>query len=204
MSEHARASMLSWAGAIHGSVPVRDRSGIGSKHEAAAEDDEAKLNHPGMAVQRILLPTPLGVALEVGGDERSVVTATWRSKSRAAKPRRIADPLLHEAASQIAAYFAHRLIRFDLPLALEGTAFQLAIWRAVAELEVGQFVSYADVARALGRPRAHRGVAAAMGKAPLALLIPAHRVIGADGRIKGASGNSIRRRLLAFEGITLR
>ncbi len=162
-----------------------------------------KANYEQMSVQRIVLPTPLGAALEIGGDERGIVSATWRSKAHVARPRRIGHPVLRNAAAQIAAYFAHRLTRFDLPLALDGTDFQIEIWQAVSELEVGQMVSYGDVARALGRPRAHRAVAAAMGKAPLALLIPAHRVIGADGRIKGAGGNSMRRRLLTFEGITL-
>ena len=77
-------------------------------------------------------------------------------------------------------------------------------WRCVAALEVGEIVSYADVARAIGRPGAHRGVATAMGRSPLDLFIPAHRVVGADGRIRGASPGSMRRALLAFEGITLR
>jgi methylated-DNA-[protein]-cysteine S-methyltransferase len=91
------------------------------------------------------------------------------------------------------------LRRFDLPLLLEGTPLQRAAWEAIYELEFGHFVSYADVARAIGKPHAHRAVATAMVKTPIDLLIPAHRVLGSDGRIKGAGARSVRARLARFE-----
>jgi methylated-DNA-[protein]-cysteine S-methyltransferase len=149
-------------------------------------------------VARCLVRTPLGKDLLIASNGAAIYESTFVSRRRAAE-RKPSDALLVEARTQVHAYFARRLRLFDLPFFLEGTPLQLAAWRAVASLRFGEFVSYADVARAIGRPGAHRGVAAAMGATPLALFIPAHRVIGADGRIKGADRKSVRARLAAFE-----
>ena len=143
--------------------------------------------------------TPVGtLVIEAAGD--TIVAAEFKPGQR---PSRTTPRLavLREARAQLSAYQKRRLRRFDLPLVFNGTPFQISVWQAVAELETGELVSYADVARAVGSPRAHRGVAMAMGKTPIDLFVPAHRVIGADGHIKGAGPNSLRRRLLAFEGI---
>ncbi len=145
--------------------------------------------------------TPVGT-LWIAVRDDAIVESEFRPGMRAAQ-RAPRHALLREARSQVRAYAARRLRRFDLPLSFEGTAFQIAVWRAVSELETGELVSYADVARAVGAPRGHRGVAMAMRKTPMDLFVPAHRVVGADGRIKGAGPNSIRRRLLAFEGIII-
>lgn len=141
--------------------------------------------------------TPFGRDLLILGNGRAIVGSSFVPPRRTAgKP---SDALLAEAAAQVRAYFARRLSHFDVPLAFNGTAFQIAVWRAVAALGFGEFVSYGDVARAVGRPLAHRGVARAMAHAPLALFVPAHRVIGADGRVKGAPARSMRVRLAEFE-----
>lgn len=147
--------------------------------------------------------TPLGVDLIIASDGERIVASDFRhERPTGASPR--PDALLREARDQVRAYFRKRLRRFDLPLGFTGTPFQVRVWECVAQLEFGDLVSYVDVARAVGHPRAHRGVAMAMGKAPFDLFVPAHRVVGADGRIKGASPQSLRRRLLAFEGIVTR
>ncbi len=153
---------------------------------------------PHMPSASLRIPTPLRLDLLVSSDGERIVASDFVTgrRSRAARP---ADPLLAAAAAQVRAYFAGRLVRFDLPLALEGTPFCVAVWEAVAGLAFGEFVSYADVARAVGRPLAHRGVAAAMGKTPLDLFVPAHRVVGADGRVRGAGPGSVRARLVRFE-----
>jgi methylated-DNA-[protein]-cysteine S-methyltransferase len=150
-----------------------------------------------------VLKTPFGAPLLVAAAGGAIVTCEFRPRMRA-RAGRPKDPLLREAAAQLQSYFARRLRRFDLPLALRGTPFQIDVWRLVSRLETGELISYGDVARALGAPLAHRAVAAAMRKTPYDLLVPAHRVIGGDGRIKGAGLRSLRRRLLAFEGIAVR
>jgi methylated-DNA-[protein]-cysteine S-methyltransferase len=150
----------------------------------------------------IVLKTPFGAPLYVAATADAVVACEFRVGAReTAVPR---HPVLAGARAQLRAYFNRRLRRFDLPLEFDGTPFQVAVWRLVSTLETGELISYADVGRAIGAPLSHRGVAAAMGKTPFDLLVPAHRVVGADGRIKGAGPRSMRRRLLAFEGIVLR
>lgn len=144
------------------------------------------------------ISTPLGRDLLILSNGLTIVASNFVPPKRCltCKPT---DALLSEASAQVRAYFARRLRRFDLPLELTGTPFRVTVWRAVATLSFGEFVSYADVARAVGHPLAHRGVASAMASAPLDLFVPAHRVIGADGRIKGARPRSVRVRLAAFE-----
>jgi len=143
------------------------------------------------------IPTPFGRDLLIVSNGSAIVASDFVAPERARS--RPGDALLVEASAQVRAYLRRRLRHFDLPLALDGTPFRMAVWRAVAALAFGEFVSYADVARAVGSPLAHRGVATAMGLTPLDLLIPAHRVIGADGKIKGARPRSLRARLAAFE-----
>lgn len=148
------------------------------------------------------LPTPLGFDLLLRAESGSIVASDFVRRGRPSA--RVEDPVLREAAAQVRAYFARRLARFDLPLAFVGTPFAREVYALVAALGFGELVSYGDVARALGHPRSHRAVAAAMGRSTLDLLVPAHRVVGADGRIKGAAPGSMRRRLLAHEGVLIR
>jgi methylated-DNA-[protein]-cysteine S-methyltransferase len=102
---------------------------------------------------------------------------------------------------QLAAYFEGALREFSLDLAPNGTPFQQAVWREVARIPFGQTVSYGEVARRLGKPEASRAVGLANGANPIAIVIPCHRVIGADGSLAGYGGGLERKRwLLRHEG----
>lgn len=110
-------------------------------------------------------------------------------------------PLLDRAQAQLDEYFAGRRRRFDLPLAPLGTAFQRQVWSALADIPFGHTVSYAQLATQLGRPRATRAVGAANGRNPLPIVLPCHRVIGANGALTGFSGGlPTKRFLLELEG----
>jgi methylated-DNA-[protein]-cysteine S-methyltransferase len=113
--------------------------------------------------------------------------------------------VLDEAAAQLEAYFAGELIDFDLPLDLQGSEFQRHCWLALATIPYGQTVSYGEQARRLGfGPEKARAVGAANGQNPLPLVLPCHRVIGADGSLTGFGGGlSMKRFLLEHEGALL-
>jgi methylated-DNA-[protein]-cysteine S-methyltransferase len=114
------------------------------------------------------------------------------------------DAVLVETARQLDDYFARRRTRFDLPLAPIGTDFQKAVWDALCAIPYGETRSYADVARAIGRPTATRAVGAATGRNPISIVVPCHRVIGSSGALTGfAGGLTAKRRLLALEGALL-
>jgi methylated-DNA-[protein]-cysteine S-methyltransferase len=101
---------------------------------------------------------------------------------------------------QLRSYFDGELTRFDLALRPHGTPFQMAVWRALLEIPYGTTVSYAEIARRIGRPQAVRAVGAANGQNPLSIVIPCHRVIGSNGSLTGYGGGlSVKERLLALE-----
>ena len=115
------------------------------------------------------------------------------------------DPLLQTAAQQLNAYFLGQLQTFDLPLDLSaGTPFQQAVWHALLHLEHGQLGSYGAVAHALGKPAASRAVGAAVGRNPVSIVVPCHRVLGGAGQLTGYAGGLWRKQaLLKLEGHSL-
>ena len=99
-----------------------------------------------------------------------------------------AHPILIETARQLGAYFAGTLTRFTVPLDPQGTPFQRDVWTALVAIPFGETRSYAEIARAIGRPTAFRAVGAANGKNPISIIAPCHRVIGANGTLTGFAG----------------
>ena len=115
------------------------------------------------------------------------------------------SPVLAEAAAQLDAYFDGELETFDLPVELHGTDFQRRCWLALKSIPIGQTVSYGEQARRLGLgPDAARAVGAANGRNPIPIVLPCHRVIGADGSLTGFGGGlHVKRFLLEHEGALL-
>jgi len=110
-------------------------------------------------------------------------------------------PLLTECARQVAEYFAARRRRFDLPLAARGTPFQQRVWSEISRIACGHTITYAQLAVRCGAPGAARAAGAATGRNRLAIVIPCHRVLGANGSLTGYAGGMERKaRLLALEG----
>lgn len=135
----------------------------------------------------------IGLYMAVPGHEPDAVTLGVPATGSA-------EPVLAAAGRQLADYFAGSLTSFDLPVALAGTEFQQAVWAALQAIPYGATISYGELARRIGQPSASRAVGLANGKNPVAIVVPCHRVIGADGSLTGYGGGVGRKRfLLALE-----
>lgn len=109
-------------------------------------------------------------------------------------------PLLQEATRQLNAYFDGTLTVFDLPLRMAGTAFRMKCWKALCTIPYGQTISYGEQARRIGTPKAVRAVGGANHHNPISIIVPCHRVIGADGSLTGYGGGvEVKAWLLAHE-----
>lgn len=109
--------------------------------------------------------------------------------------------MLKHPREQLQAYLAGDLREFDLALAAAGTVFQRRVWRALCDIPYGETISYGELARRIGQPKAARAVGLANGQNPISIVVPCHRVIGADGSLTGYGGGLARKRwLLAHEG----
>ncbi len=145
-----------------------------------------------------LVDSPVGVLTLTGTGD--AITGCWFERhtkpvDRVADLERDDDAFV-EAAGQLEAYFAGRLRRFDLPLAPRGTEFQQRVWMGLRDIPYGETRSYGQLAATLGTPSASRAVGMANGRNPLSIIVPCHRVIGADGSLTGFGGGIERKRYL--------
>lgn len=151
--------------------------------------------------------TPLGPMLAGATDEglcllefadRRMLETQVRRLERRLGARFVpgSHPHLDTAAAELDAYFAGRLKRFSMPLVLDGTDFQRAVWEALLQVPYGTTSSYGDLAAAIGRPTAVRAVGRANGDNRLAIVVPCHRIVGSDGRLVGYGGGLRRKEAL--------
>jgi methylated-DNA-[protein]-cysteine S-methyltransferase len=146
--------------------------------------------------------TPLGEVLLVTSDERLAglyFEGHPRTPALGGVPRRESQAL-EQVRVELAEYFDGGRTSFSTPLLLEGTAFQNAVWNALLEIPPGTTATYGEIARQLGRPQAARAVGAANGQNPISIIVPCHRLVGADGSLTGYGwGIDRKRRLLELE-----
>ena len=141
-----------------------------------------------------------GVVLRVSAGPSGIRSIEINPRIPARGTRNDANPLLASAAAQLREYFAGERRQFDLPVEPQGTDFQRRVWRELGEIPYGETRNYRQGADAVGAPRAVRAVGAANGRNPLPIVVPCHRVIGADGRLVGyAGGLAVKKVLLDLE-----
>lgn len=146
----------------------------------------------------MLIDTPLGRMLALA-DEEALRRLDFVEDAPEGLPYCV-TPLLERCREEVQAYFQGRLKAFTLPLAPEGTPFQKQVWQALLAIPYGETRSYQEIARTVGRPKATRAVGGANHHNPISLIIPCHRVIGADGGLTGYGGGLHRKEaLLALE-----
>lgn len=159
-----------------------------------------------MTIHSILDHPKLGEIVLIGSDAGlSQLTFTGQRHDRAIPSDSRLDPSatpLREAADQLEAYLAGELQRFDVPLAPAGTPFQRHVWRALEEIPFGETTTYGAIAAQLPEPSVARAVGGAVGRNPIAVIVPCHRVLGSTGALTGFAGGLDRKRhLLEVEGL---
>lgn len=140
--------------------------------------------------------SPVGplTLVEVGGALAGLYLTDHRHQPTIAGPRD--DTGLPAVRDQLAAYFDGTLQEFDVPLAVTGTPFQQQVWKALATIPYGETWSYRELAEAVGNPKAVRAVGLANGRNPVSIVVPCHRVVGADGSLTGYGGGLPAKRFL--------
>ena len=154
------------------------------------------------AVYYTMFESPVGPLL-LAGDSNALRRVSFESSTRPALPRedwKQNRAAFAEVIRQLQAYFRGELKEFDVPLAMEGTEFQLRVWNELRKIPYGETISYAQLAERIGNPQAVRAVGLANGSNPIPIIVPCHRVIGSDGSLTGFGGGlSTKKKLLELE-----
>ena len=158
----------------------------------------------GRGLAQGVIDTPLGPLTALASD--AGLMGLWfagqrHSPGELGVPRDDDHPWIAQARAELGEYFAGRRRHFDVPLAPQGTPFQEAVWRRLSGIACGETLSYGRIARELGNPTASRAVGAAVGRNPLSVIVPCHRVVGEAGGLTGYAGGLPRKQaLLELEG----
>lgn len=150
-------------------------------------------------VAQCRIATPLGpltLAATARGLAAALFDAQRHHPGELPAPENPAHPVLAQAAREFAEYFAGRRRHFTVPLDPQGTPFQQQVWRALLAIAPGRTTSYGALAAQLGRPAAARAVGAAVGRNPVSIIVPCHRVVGSDGALTGYAGGLPRKQAL--------
>lgn len=144
------------------------------------------------------MASPIGT-LTLIGDGEALCGVRMNDPAHPPSPDKLGERVetgFDDASGQLREYFAGERREFTVPLRAHGTDFQHTVWNALRTIAFGRTWSYADLARAIGRPAAVRAVAAANGRNPISIIVPCHRVIGSDGRLVGYGGGLLRKEFL--------
>ncbi|WP_438485049.1 methylated-DNA--[protein]-cysteine S-methyltransferase [Streptomyces sp. S186] len=172
---------------------------------AATTGTKATTGPSGPVTHTVLADTPVGpLTLVAHGEALSGLYMTDQRhrppQETFGTPADTDEPPFAVAIAQLRAYFRGELTTFDLPFALHGTPFQRRVWAALRTIPYGETISYGQLAARLGAPNASRAVGLANGRNPIGIIVPCHRVVGANGSLTGYGGGLDRkRRLLTFE-----
>jgi methylated-DNA-[protein]-cysteine S-methyltransferase len=138
--------------------------------------------------------------IELEGDGSAITGLTFTLKPLEAPPE---GSVLQEAARQLDEYFKNQRKEFTVPLVFHGTSFQERVWKELQNIPYGEAISYGELARRCDNPKAARAIGGAVGKNPIGVIIPCHRIISGDGTLGGYTGGTdFKKLLLKLEGIT--
>ena len=148
------------------------------------------------AMKDRVIQSPIG-PLKIAVDDGFLTEIAWfTSAEQTSQPSEDLHPLLDQVETALSEYFLSTNSHWSLPIRLHGTEFQKQVWQALTDIPPGKTTSYADIAAAIGKPAAVRAVGTAIGKNPIPIVIPCHRVIGSNGSLTGFSGGLDKKRWL--------